>query len=438
MTKKIVDFIKYHNAFTVAFVMLFFGFGVSFAANDNVQRAVFTTEETITSVDNTAILTTDLDSFNFNLKVDAVTEDVAEYNVRYSYRTLSLEDGAWSIVDKNKTLVVSKEALGENDLGVYVAEELGENIDHELAFLKRVKEQESDGGRSQKVVTVKYSGIVGKLINPKAKKIEGYEPVVPPATEEDSRQDDGRETLEIEITQNEITIPESTDERDSAESRSATIGVLIPTDESEQADSTSPEHSEEQSEEQVASVGIQSEITATTERESKVESGATSTSGVVVSDTQSFESEIVASPEQEASTTSTTTVELGESMLEAGSTSSNEGNSSATSTEANLDDSSEGNDIFEGTHATPTITTTSESTSATLSDTNSVGILSEVGEEASTQTQQDGTVFDSASVTGESGSEDDTEYVESANEETTPETIEQPTDLASSSTTTPQ
>ena len=38
--------------------------------------------------------------------------------------------------------------------------------------------REKDKGGSNKIVTVKYSGLIGKLFNPKDKVIEGYSPVV--------------------------------------------------------------------------------------------------------------------------------------------------------------------------------------------------------------------------------------------------------------------
>ena len=38
---------------------------------------------------------------------------------------------------------------------------------------------EREKGESQKVVTTEYSGLIGKLINPKEEVIEGYNPVIP-------------------------------------------------------------------------------------------------------------------------------------------------------------------------------------------------------------------------------------------------------------------
>ena len=178
-TQKILNFIKYNNAFTIAFVIVFFGFGISFAASPAVRDSVYSSEETVISVDNGLIVSTDLDNFNFNLRINSVTEDEKNYYAAYSYQTLVIEDGFWQSKEIEKTLTISKEVLDGKDLGLYVAKELGENINYELSYLKRVQELEKEKGESQKVVAVAYSGLVGKFLSPKEKVIEGYIPVIP-------------------------------------------------------------------------------------------------------------------------------------------------------------------------------------------------------------------------------------------------------------------
>lgn len=178
MHEKLINFIKYNNAFTIAFVVCFFGFGISFAASPELRESVYSSEETVVSVDNSSIVSADLDNFNFNLRINSVTEDEKNYYVVYSYQTLTVEDSVWQNKEIEKTLTVSKEALGGKDLGLYAAEELGENINYELSYLKRVQKLEKEKGESQKVVTVEYSGLIGKLLDPKEKVIEGYSPVI--------------------------------------------------------------------------------------------------------------------------------------------------------------------------------------------------------------------------------------------------------------------
>ncbi len=179
MYEKTLNFIKYNNAFTIIFVIIFFSFSISYAASDDVRSSVYASEETIVSIDNSLIVSADLDNFSFNLRITAVTEDEKNYYATYSYQTLTIEDGFWQNKTIEKTLTVSKEALDGKDLGLYLAEELGENINYELSYLKRVQKLEREKGASQKVVTVEYSGLIGKFIDPKEMVIEGYNPVIP-------------------------------------------------------------------------------------------------------------------------------------------------------------------------------------------------------------------------------------------------------------------
>jgi hypothetical protein len=183
MREKILHFIKYHNAVTIVFVMIFFSFGVSYAASPAVRDSVYSSKETVVSVDNNLITFVDLDNFSFNLRINSITEDEKKYYVIYSYQTLTIEDGVWQNKEVEKTFKLNKEALGERDLGLYVAEELGENMKYELSYLKRVQKLEKGKGESRKIVAVEYSGLIGKLLNPKENVIEGYIPVVQEAPE---------------------------------------------------------------------------------------------------------------------------------------------------------------------------------------------------------------------------------------------------------------
>jgi len=144
MYQKILNFIKYNNAFTIIFVICFFGFGVSYAANADVRESVYGSEETVVSIDNSLIISADLDNFNFNLRISSITEDNKNYYAIYSYQTLAIKDGVWQSQQIEKTLKISKEALEGRDLGLYVAEELGENMNYELSYLKRVQKLERE------------------------------------------------------------------------------------------------------------------------------------------------------------------------------------------------------------------------------------------------------------------------------------------------------
>jgi hypothetical protein len=184
MYGKVLHFIKYNNAFTIFLVLFFFGFGISFAADPAILDPVYSSRESVISVDNSRIISVDLDNYNFNLRINAITEDEKNYYATYSYQTMEIVNGVWQDKQAEKVLTINKEALEGKDLGLYVAKQLGENINYELSYLKRVQKLEKEKGDSQKVITTEYSGLIGKLLDPKQEVIEGYTPVIPePAPE---------------------------------------------------------------------------------------------------------------------------------------------------------------------------------------------------------------------------------------------------------------
>lgn len=152
---------------------------ISLAASPTLRDGVYSSNDIVTSIDNSQIVSADLDNFNFNLRISSVKEDDKNHYIDYSYQTLAILNSVWTKVSRDKTLTVSKEFLGDKDLGLYVARELGDNINYESSYLKKVQGLQKDLGVSKKVVTVEYSGLIGKLLDPKEKIIEGYDPVIP-------------------------------------------------------------------------------------------------------------------------------------------------------------------------------------------------------------------------------------------------------------------
>ncbi len=214
MYQKILHFIKYHNAVTIVFVLVFFGFGVSYAAIPEVRDSVYSSTETVVSVDNGLIASADLDNFNFNLVINSVTEDDKNYYADYSYQTLAIIDGVWQTKAMEKTLKVSKAALSGKDFGLYAAEELGEFVKYELSFLKRVQKLEKEKGVSQKAVAVAYSGLIGKLLNPKERIIMGYSPVIKEVSKQEKAlvvHPPSRPSLEVSVITAEPTLPTPTE-----------------------------------------------------------------------------------------------------------------------------------------------------------------------------------------------------------------------------------
>ncbi len=180
MFQKIIHFIKYHNAFTIGLALVLLATAGAFASED--VRNVVIGEEIITEqgIDNSAILAADLENFDFAMQIMNVLEDAENYYVDWTYRTLAIKDNTWQEVGRTGTLTVSKTALAGQDLGLYVAEELGEIVDSELAYLKEVQEIEREKGQTQIVQTTTYTGLMGLVLDPRTKTLPGYEPVVKP------------------------------------------------------------------------------------------------------------------------------------------------------------------------------------------------------------------------------------------------------------------
>lgn len=154
-------------------------------------------------IDNSRLLLADLDNLDWNLTIRSVEEDGGYYYVGYSFNTLDIKDNSWQSVSKSDTLQVSKKYLGQNDLGLYITEELGEVIDSQRGYLKKVQEKENKIGKTQIVQTTTYTRLLGLVLNSKTKTLPGYEPVVkPPVTKEV----DNNRPLDIPATTAEISI----------------------------------------------------------------------------------------------------------------------------------------------------------------------------------------------------------------------------------------
>lgn len=179
MYKKIIDFIKYHNAFTIGLVLVFVFSSVIFASED-VRDAVLGEEIiTETGVDNSYLLLAKLDDFEVNLTIDNVLEDEKSYYIDYSFNTIAVRDNVWQPVIKSEKFTVNKEGLGKRDLGLYLAEELGEVANSELSYLKEAQKTETERGETLIVKTTEYTGLVGLILDTETKVLSGYEPVIP-------------------------------------------------------------------------------------------------------------------------------------------------------------------------------------------------------------------------------------------------------------------
>ncbi|MEX0652025.1 MAG: immunoglobulin-like domain-containing protein [Candidatus Paceibacterota bacterium] len=179
MFQKLIDFVKYHNAFPIALSVILLSSGAAFAASPEARSLIVSEETTVRSVDNSYIVSVDLDARNPQLQITAIQEDDVSYYVSYSYNTITIDDYMWKGFNTTKTLTVSKEALGDRDLGLYVAEEISEVVSREDEFLKEVQGIEKRKGATKKIATTEYSGLVGKMLRSKEEEFDGYVPRIP-------------------------------------------------------------------------------------------------------------------------------------------------------------------------------------------------------------------------------------------------------------------
>jgi hypothetical protein len=173
---KVLDFLQYNNAVPIAVSVLILGAGSTFAATN--LDAIYSQTETTVSIDNTYIVNKDLSSYSPQAQIVAVTEDADNYYVAYKFFTIDLQNGVWQDVVKDQTMTVSKALLGQyRDLGLYVTDQLKENVDAELARLRNTQDIEKKSV-TQKVVATTYGGLIGKMLNTTTETLPGYTPVV--------------------------------------------------------------------------------------------------------------------------------------------------------------------------------------------------------------------------------------------------------------------
>ena len=175
MFKKLTYFIKYHNAFPIALSVILLSSGAALAASPQARDAIISENTTVRSVDNSYIIGVDLNAYNPKLRIISVKEDDSNYYVSYIYDTISINDYVWKKYKTNETLTVSKKALGNKDLGLYVAKEISEVINREDVYIRKVQNIEKNKGVTKKIATTEYSGLVGKMLSPKVKEFRSEE-----------------------------------------------------------------------------------------------------------------------------------------------------------------------------------------------------------------------------------------------------------------------
>jgi hypothetical protein len=185
MAGKIINFIKYNNAFTIAMAMVLFGGGAIFAASPDARDAVIGKEIVkVAGIDNSVLLNADIDNLDLRMKVENVREDTDNYYVDYSFSTFGIEGNIWQTISRKAQMIVSKASLAGQDLGLYVQSQLANVAQNEIAYLKQAQSAEKEKGLTQIVRTTEYSGLIGLVLDAKNQILPGYEPVVKPEPSE--------------------------------------------------------------------------------------------------------------------------------------------------------------------------------------------------------------------------------------------------------------
>src|SRR3989344_3917482 len=132
MLNKILHFIKYNNgAIIILAVVLILGGGALAAGPEAIGQK----ETTVQGVDNTALFSVDLDSFNMDFKIENIQKDETYYYVTYSFLDLALADNAWQYQLSQKTQKISRK--NKEDLGVYLAKFLAKHYQARTRELKQ-------------------------------------------------------------------------------------------------------------------------------------------------------------------------------------------------------------------------------------------------------------------------------------------------------------
>jgi hypothetical protein len=173
MFKKIIHFLKYHNAavFILAAVFLL---GSAVFASEDIQSAIGAKEEKIEGFDNSLLLQADLENFNMEFTIDKVQKESGYYYVSFGFFDLVKEQEGWQYKLKNKVLKFKeKPGLAIEKI---TGEELAEIRQARIRFLRSEREKAKISGQEGRFEAVEYTGLIGKAFDAVSKIFPGFEP----------------------------------------------------------------------------------------------------------------------------------------------------------------------------------------------------------------------------------------------------------------------
>jgi len=174
MFDKFLQFIKYNNA-TFVIVLVFFVLGTSVFASETGREVLGQKNTRVEGTDNTALLEADLDNMDMDFRIEDVGEDEKYYYVVYTHIDLVKENSIWQYQVQEKTKKISKKS--GVDLSSYLVEEMKEEYEDRIKYLREQKEKSQDIGLENKVEISEYSGLVGRVLSVADNIFEGYEAV---------------------------------------------------------------------------------------------------------------------------------------------------------------------------------------------------------------------------------------------------------------------
>lgn len=175
MPNRIINFLKYNNLTVLILAAIFLFSAGAFAQTEQGQEFIGREETRIEGIDNTLLLAADLDNMDMDFKIEKIESDEEYYFITYTFIDLDKINGAWQYRLNEKTRKISRKL--KKDLGVYLAEELGEEYEARIKELKEQKRLAEDAGEEKRVEIAEYGGLIGKSLDLAAKIFPGYEPV---------------------------------------------------------------------------------------------------------------------------------------------------------------------------------------------------------------------------------------------------------------------
>ena len=119
MFKKAINFIKYNNFAVLILAVIFIAGSGAWAQTEAGQEFIGEKQEEIKGIDNTLLLSADLENYDMDFKIEKIEKNNQYYFVTYTYLDLVKTDDAWEYLLNEKIRKVSLKI--KKDLGAYLA-----------------------------------------------------------------------------------------------------------------------------------------------------------------------------------------------------------------------------------------------------------------------------------------------------------------------------